>query len=230
MPRRREQVLQHDRMVAARSVTTSSGVTFVVAMGPFEEPLGRGDVTPRGDDHVNDLAERRLLFDLNDFDETLPGPFEYDVKHMAASFTIAGRNNGFTKTDINAATLASVAAYRQAMAGFAAMGTMDIWYAHLDEDELLKGIRGAAAEAQKSKKGAKAAKRAEKAVAKAHTRHNLQALSKLGELVDGRYRIVSQPPIVVPARELEATYGLSPRQDRPPDPGTVPRLPGHSPG
>jgi uncharacterized protein (DUF2252 family) len=98
------------------------------------------------------------------------------------------------------------------MASFAAMGTMAIWYAHLDEDELLSGIRSAA-KASKSKKGAKAAKRAEKTgqktIAKARTRDSLQALSKLGELVAGRYRIVSQPPIVVPARELEATYGLS---------------------
>ena len=94
------------------------------------------------------------------------------------------------------------------------MGTMDIWYAHLDEDDLMSGVQSAAAEAKKAtKKAAKAAKRAEKtaqkSAAKAHTRDSLQALSKLGELVDGQYRIVSQPPIVVPARDLEATYGLS---------------------
>jgi uncharacterized protein (DUF2252 family) len=172
-----------------------------------------------GDAHLSNFGmfaspERRLLFDLNDFDETLPGPFEYDVKRLAASFTIAARNNGLTKADMRAATLASVAAYREAMASFAAMGTLDIWYAHLAEDELLKGVQSAAAKASKaSKKAAKVAKRAEKgarkSAAKAHTRDSLQALSKLGELVDGRYRIVSQPPIVVPARELEATYGVS---------------------
>jgi uncharacterized protein (DUF2252 family) len=170
-----------------------------------------------GDAHLSNFGvfaspERRLLFDLNDFDETLPGPFEYDVKRMAASFTIAARHNGFTKADTRAATLASVQAYREAMATFAAMGTMAIWYAHLDEDELQKGIRSAA-KAATSKKGAKAARRAEKTgqktIAKARTRDSLQALSKLGEVVDGRYRIVSQPPIVVPMRDLEATYGLS---------------------
>jgi uncharacterized protein (DUF2252 family) len=157
--------------------------------------------------------ERRLLFDLNDFDETLPGPFEWDVKRMAASFTIAARNNGFAKADMRAATLASVRAYRKAMASFAEMGTMEIWYAHLDEDELLDAMRSAAAKASKSKKTAKAAKRAEKTgqkvTGKARTRDSLQALSKLGEVVDGRYRIVSQPPIVVPARDLAATYGFS---------------------
>jgi uncharacterized protein (DUF2252 family) len=110
-------------------------------------------------------------------------------------------------------TQASVRAYREAMASFATMGTMAIWYAHLDEDELLAAVRSAAAEASKSKKTAKAAKGAEQRVqkltGKARTRDSLQALSKLGEVVDGRYRIVSQPPIVVPARELAATYGLS---------------------
>ncbi len=75
--------------------------------------------------------ERRLPFDLNDFDETLPGPFEYDVKRMAAIFMIAGRSNGFSKADAWAAALASVTAYREAMAGFAQIGTMNIWYAHL---------------------------------------------------------------------------------------------------
>jgi len=169
--------------------------------------------------------ERRLLFDLNDFDETLPGPFEYDVKRMAASFTIAARNNAFSKADTAAATLASATAYREAMATFAQMPTMDIWYAHLDEDELMAAIRGAVAQTQKEDKGkgkkakkareeeklAKiAARRAEKSREKAHTRDSLQALSKLGEVVDGQYRIVSQPPVVVPARDLAATYGLSP--------------------
>jgi uncharacterized protein (DUF2252 family) len=134
------------------------------------------------------------------------------VKRMAASFTIAARHNGFTKADTRAVTLASVRAYREAMASFAAMGTMAIWYAHLDEDELLSAVRRAA-KTSKSKKEAKAAKRAQKtakkSLEKAHTRDSLQALSKLGEVVDGRYRIVSQPPIVVPMRDLEATYGFS---------------------
>ena len=163
--------------------------------------------------------ERQLLFDLNDFDETLPGPFEYDVKRMAASFTIAARNNGFTTADARAATLASVSAYREAMAEFAQMRTMDIWYAHLSEDELMSAVRGTVGRdregepREKAKQEAKAAEEgpeaAEKTGAKAHTRDSLQALSKLAELVDGRYRIVSQPPVVVPLRDLAATYRLS---------------------
>ena len=96
------------------------------------------------------------MFDVNDFDETLPGPFEYDVKRMAASFTIAARNNGFSKADARAATMASVAAYREAMAGFAQMGTMEVWYAHLDEDDILASVRGAVGAAEHHDKAARA--------------------------------------------------------------------------
>jgi uncharacterized protein (DUF2252 family) len=131
---------------------------------------------------------------------------------MAASFTIAGRNNGFATADTRAATRASVAAYREAMAGFAAMGTMEIWYAHLDEDQVPRVLDDAAADASRTRKGAKAAKQvaktARKEAAKARTRDSLQALSKLAELVSGQYRIVSRPPIIVPARDLEASYGI----------------------
>jgi len=208
--------VRHGRMLVS-PFTFYRGGAKIMAADLKDTPTAGLRVQLCGDAHLSNFGvfaspERRLLFDVNDFDETLPGPFEYDVKRMAASFTIAGRNNGFTKADTKAATLASVRAYREAMASFAKMGTMAIWYAHLDEEELLQGIRSAA-KAATSKIGGKAAKRAEKtaekAAAKAHTRDSLQALSKLGELVDGRYRIVSQPPIVVPARELAATYGLS---------------------
>ena len=210
--------VRHGRMVVS-PFTFYRGAAAIMAADLDGTPTAGLQVQLCGDAHLSNFGafgspERRLLFDLNDFDETLPGPFEYDVKRLAASFTIAGRNNGFTKADTRAATRASVAAYREAMAGFATMGTLDIWYAHLDEDQLLSGIQSATAEAKKtSKKTAKAAKQAgktaRKSAAKAHTRDSLQALSKLGERVDGQYRIVSQPPIVVPARELTATYGLS---------------------
>src|SRR5512132_3421840 len=209
--------VRHGRMMVS-PFTFYRGGAKIMAADLKDTPTAGLNVQLCGDAHLSNFGafaspERRLLFDLNDFDETLPGPFEYDVKRLAASFTIAARNNGFAKADARAATQASVAAYREAMAGFAQMGTLEVWYSHLNEDELLKGIRSAAAEASKTKKGAKVARQAEKSArrsaAKAHTRDSLQALSKLAELVDGQYRIVSQPPIVVPARELEATYGLS---------------------
>ena len=206
--------VRHGRMLVS-PFTFYRGTATIMAADLDGTPTAGLDVQLCGDAHLSNFGafaspERRLLFDLNDFDETLPGPFEYDVKRMAASFTIAARNNGFSKADTTAATRASVAAYREAMASFTAMGTLDIWYAHLDEDRFMGAVQTAAAKSSKgSKKAAKAAKRAQKTAAKAHTRDSLQALSKLGEVVDGQYRIVSQPPIVVPARDLEATYGVS---------------------
>ena len=220
--------VRHGRMMVS-PFTFYRGAAKVMAADLAGTPVAGLDAQLCGDAHLSNFGafaspERVLLFDVNDFDETLPGPFEYDVKRMAASFTIAGRNNGFSAADARAAALASVRAYREAMASFAQMGTMDIWYAHLDEDELRAGIRNVVAGAAKQEKRAAkqekadreeetaaktAEKRANKTLAKAHTRDSLQARSKLCEQVDGTYRIVSQPPIVVPARDLAATYGLS---------------------
>jgi uncharacterized protein (DUF2252 family) len=243
--------VRHGRMMVS-PFTFYRGAAKIMAADLAETPVA-GLVTQLcGDAHLSNFGafaspERRLLFDLNDFDETLPGPFEYDVKRMAASFTIAGRNNGFAKADTRAATMASVRAYREAMAEFALMHTMEVWYASLSEDEVLASIRAITTGAVKQDKAAKqqeaadkrgkvpkkqekqaakqekadrqrekdvklAAKRAEKTIAKARTRDSLQALSKLGELVDGQYRIVSQPPIIVPMRDLAATFGLSARE------------------
>ena len=132
--------VRHGRMMVS-PFTFYRGAAKIMAADLADTPVAGLDAQLCGDAHLSNFGlfaspERILMFDLNDFDETLPGPFEYDVKRMAASFTIAARNNGFSKADTRAATLASVTAYREAMASFAQMGTMDIWYAHLDEDEL----------------------------------------------------------------------------------------------
>jgi uncharacterized protein (DUF2252 family) len=237
--RTREQDLvpvRHGRMMVS-PFTFYRGAAKIMAVDLKDTPAADLRAQLCGDAHLSNFGmfaspERRLVFDLNDFDETLPGPFEYDVKRMAASFLIAGRNNGFAKADARAAAMASVAAYREAMADFARMPTMDIWYAHFDEDRFRTVIQDALAaetsaavkkeKAKAAKKGQKdlkqakvakeAARRAEKSLAKAHTRDSVQALSKLAELVDGQYRIVSQPPVIVPGRDLAATFGLSPDQ------------------
>jgi uncharacterized protein (DUF2252 family) len=235
--------VRHGRMMVS-PFTFYRGAAKIMAVDLKDTPAAGLRTQLCGDAHLSNFGmfaspERRLMFDLNDFDETLPGPFEYDVKRMAASFLIAGRNNGFAKADARAAAMASVAAYREAMADFARMPTMDIWYAHFDEDQFKTVIQDALAaetstavkkekaKAAKKAKVAKAAKkeqkdpqqakvakeaarRAEKNLAKAHTRDSLQALSKLAELADGQYRIVSQPPVIVPARDLAATFGMSP--------------------
>ena len=222
--------VRHGRMMVS-PFTFYRGAAKIMAADLKDTPVAGLEAQLCGDAHLSNFGlfaspERVLLFDVNDFDETLPGPFEWDVKRMAASFAIAGRNNGFASPDTHAATLASVTAYREAMAAFALMGTMEIWYAHLDEDELMSAIRNTVAGTRKQDKGGKkgkkdekqeklaklAEKRAAKIAAKAHTRDSLQALSKLAELVDGEYRIVSQPPIVVPSRDLASAYGLSPDQ------------------
>jgi uncharacterized protein (DUF2252 family) len=190
------------------------GAARIMAEDLKDTPAAGLNVQLCGDAHLSNFGvfgspERRLVFDLNDFDETLPGPFEWDVKRMAVSFVVAARDNGFTPADGREAAKASVTAYREAMAGFAGQGTMDIWYASLDEDRIMAAVRGASKATAKAKltgERAKMAKLAEKrvgeAAAKAHTRDSLQALSKLGELSDGRYRIVNQPPVVIPVRDL----------------------------
>jgi uncharacterized protein (DUF2252 family) len=217
--------VRHGRMMVS-PFTFYRGAARIMAADLAGTPVCGLGAQLCGDAHLSNFGvfaspERRLLFDLNDFDETLPGPFEYDVKRMAASFVVAGRNNGFARADARAAALVSVTAYREAMAGFAQMPTMGIWYAHMPEDQLVKFVQEAVAEVAKEEKKARKAKkdkaqrdgreekaarevarRAQKNLAKAHTRDSVQALSKLAEVIDGQYRIVSQPPVIVPSRDL----------------------------
>ncbi len=155
--------VRHGRMMVS-PFTFYRGAAKIMAADLKDTPVAGLDAQLCGDAHLSNFGlfaspERVLLFDVNDFDETLPGPFEWDVKRMSASFAIAGRNNGFAKADTRAATLASVRAYREAMASFARMGTMDIWYAHLDEDELMSAIHAAVAGTAKEAKGAKKGKK-----------------------------------------------------------------------
>ena len=216
--------VRHGRMMVS-PFTFYRGAAKIMAADLAGMPVAGLGAQLCGDAHLLNFGayaspERTLVFDLNDFDETLPGPFEWDVRRMAASFTIAGRDNGYSGADTRAVTLASVAAYREAMAGFAGMRTLDIWYANLPEDELMAAVRGTVADMARTAKGKqgkkkaktaeKTAERGEKMARKARTRDSVQALSRLGELVDGEYRIVSQPPVIVPARDLAATFGISP--------------------
>jgi uncharacterized protein (DUF2252 family) len=201
--------VRHGRM-SVSPFTFFRGGAAIMAADLEASPSAGLDAQLCGDAHLSNFGgfaspERRLLFDLNDFDETLPGPFEYDVKRLAASFTIAARNNAFAKSDVKAVTVASLAAYRKAMADFAGMRTLDVWYSRLDEDEVVAGAKARA----KTKADAKALQRSRKGLDKAHSRDSLQALSKLAERVDGTYRIVSNPPLVVPLRDLERTYDIS---------------------
>jgi uncharacterized protein (DUF2252 family) len=199
--------VRHGRMMVS-PFTFYRGAAKIMAADLKDTPRAGLNVQLCGDAHLLNFGgyaspERTLVFDVNDFDETLPGPFEYDVKRLAASFTIAGRNNGFTKADTRAAIVASVAAYRSAMADFAEMPTMAVWYARISEQDVLTAVERAARTMRAADR--KTAKNIEKSTkrgaAKAQTRDSLHALSKLGEYVDGEYRIVNQPPLVVPVRD-----------------------------
>jgi uncharacterized protein (DUF2252 family) len=207
--------VRHGRMMVS-PFTFYRGAAKIMAADLKDTPRAGLDVQLCGDAHLSNFGafaspERTLLFDLNDFDETLPGPFEYDVKRMAASFTIAARNNGFSKDDARTATLASATAYREAMAQFAEMRTMDIWYARVAAQDLVDavGSKASALKGADRKRAKTVHKAATKNTLKATSRDSLQALSKLAEHVDGQYRIVSQPPFVVPMRDMSATTGYS---------------------
>jgi uncharacterized protein (DUF2252 family) len=215
--------VRHGRMMVS-PFTFYRGAAAVMAEDLKGTPVAGLPAQLCGDAHLTNFGvfgspERRLVFDVNDFDETLPGPFEYDVKRMVASFVIAARDNGFSAADAKAAAGMATDAYRTAMATFAELGTMDVWYASLDEDTIREAVRSVLGDISKAGKTAKsgkkkgktrerekmakqAAKRADKAAGKAHTRDSMQALSKLGEMVNGRYRIISQPPVLIPLREL----------------------------
>jgi uncharacterized protein (DUF2252 family) len=152
-----------------------------------------------GDAHLSNFGvfaspERRLVFDLNDFDETLPGPFEWDVKRLVASMVVAGRGSGFTAKKRRRVALATAAAYRTAMREFAAMSILNVWYAHFDVDDALAQI--------KSDLPKKAVRQTKTQITKARTRDSTQALAKLTTVKDGRRRIISDPPLIVPIEEL----------------------------
>jgi uncharacterized protein (DUF2252 family) len=217
---RRDQDLvpvRHGRMMVS-PFTFYRGAARVMAYDLASTPRSGLTVQLCGDAHLLNFGvyaspERQVLFGLNDFDETLPGPFEYDVKRLAASFVLAARSNGFAKADQRLCTLEAVRAYRFSMAEFAQTRTLDIWYAKLSEGDLLAAVRKARKDQKTAAGKAMAAAEAERAmknIERAHTRDSLQAFGKLAEYVDGQYRIVSRPPVVVPSRELYEAYGLDP--------------------
>jgi uncharacterized protein (DUF2252 family) len=159
-----------------------------------------------GDAHLSNFGgfaspSRELVFDINDFDETLPGPFEWDVKRLAASFEIAGRDRGFDDGVRRATVLTVVRAYRESMQAFAAMTNLGVWYSRLDLSEMLANLRKLNAKKQ--------AKAMELGVAKARTKDSMKAFAKLTHEVDGERRIISDPPLIVPIAELAESMGLA---------------------
>jgi uncharacterized protein (DUF2252 family) len=162
-----------------------------------------------GDAHLSNFGvfqapDRRLVFDINDFDETLPGPFEWDVKRLAASVAIGARDRGFKGSESEAAVLSAVGTYRAAMAEFATMGDLDVWYARLDVDAAVSQWQQEARKAER--------RRLEKNLEKARNKGSLRALDKLTETVDGHIRIADRPPLLVPIDKLAEREGRDPAE------------------
>ena len=190
--------IRYERM-AESPFTFYRGSALVMANDLSATPNTGINVQACGDAHVSNFGlfqspERRLVFDINDFDETLRGPWEWDVKRLAASIEICARQRKFTAEQRRSAVLATAYAYRNAMNNFAEMGTLEVWYAHADVESLSANI------AQQISKEAR--KNATKAISKARRKNSSRAISKLTEFEDGKLRIISQPPLIVPMRDL----------------------------
>jgi uncharacterized protein (DUF2252 family) len=192
--------IRHGRMLVS-PFTFYRGAALPMAADLCTTPTSGLRVQLCGDAHLSNFGafaspSRRLVFDVNDFDETLPGPFEWDVKRLAASLAVAGRDNGFSKKDRRQIVLAAAEGYRTAMRTFAGQHFMDVWYAHLDVDDAIAEFR--------SQMKASRVKATEKLVAKAHTQDSMRALGKLTTEAGGQRRIISQPPLIEPVEEVFA--------------------------
>jgi uncharacterized protein (DUF2252 family) len=188
--------IRYGRMLAS-PFAFFRGAALIMASDLAATPRSGLQVQLCGDAHLSNFGlfaspERSLVFDINDFDETLPGPWEWDVKRLAASVAVAGRENGYRARQRERAVLAGVAAYRTHMRELAAMRELDVWYSQLvAEDVQLRDHVDRKRERQ-----------VRRTLAKARTRDHLQAHAKLTRLVDGQRRLVSDPPLIVPIGEL----------------------------
>ena len=192
--------IRYGRMLVS-PFTFYRGAAAIMAHDLASTPRAGLNVQLCGDAHLSNFGgfaapDRTLVFDVNDFDETLPGPFEWDVKRLAASFEIAGRDRDFSDAERRRAVLSGLRAYRKAMRSFAKMNELDVWYSRLDAEAIAAQLR-----AEMSTKRAKAA---QKDIAKARSKDSMKAFTKLTRIVDGKPQIVSDPPLIVPVHELVA--------------------------
>jgi uncharacterized protein (DUF2252 family) len=190
--------IRYGRMLVS-PFTFYRGAALVMAADLAGTP--RSGITTQvcGDAHLMNFGvfaspERRMVFDVNDFDETFPGPWEWDVKRLAASFAIAGRDRGFSTKDRANVLMTLVGRYRTSMHEFAAMTNLDMWYSHLDVETAVGELR--------TEVDAAVRKRTEANLAKFRTRDSMQAFDKLTHVVDGQRRIISDPPLIEPVDEV----------------------------
>jgi uncharacterized protein (DUF2252 family) len=192
--------LRHSRMLVS-PFTFYRGAAAIMAADLAATPASGLDAQLCGDAHLSNFGvfaspERQLVFDLNDFDETYVGPWEWDVKRLAASLVVAGRENGFSTKQTRKVVTATLRRYRDAVRGFAELGNLALWYSRVDAAAAL-GLFG-------SDVDPKLRRRVDKAVTKARGRDHLRALDKLTAVVDGQRRIVADPPLIVPVAQLAA--------------------------
>jgi len=190
--------IRYGRMLVS-PFTFYRGGALIMASDLAATPRSGLQVQCCGDAHLSNFGvfaspERQLVFDLNDFDETLPGPWEWDVKRLAVSMLIAARDNDFAAKDQDKIVLDTLESYRTAMAGFAGMNNLDVWYAHLEIEKVLKEFG--------SQLKPRGVKKTEKLITKARTKDSMAAFSKLTRIVDGEARIVAEPPLIVPIEDL----------------------------
>jgi uncharacterized protein (DUF2252 family) len=190
--------IRYGRMLAS-PFAFFRGAASVMASDLADVPRTGLQVQLCGDAHLSNFGiyaapDRRLVFDVNDFDETLPGPFEWDLKRLVASFAVAGRDRGFDAKQRQTINRAVTSAYRRAMKTFAGMDTLALWYARIEVDQIVELFRSQAGKRQR--------KQANRDIGKARTKDSLAAFAKLTHLVDGEPRIVSNPPLIVPVEEL----------------------------
>jgi uncharacterized protein (DUF2252 family) len=190
--------IRYGRMLVS-PFTFYRGAAYLMASDLSNMPRTGLHVRLCGDAHLSNFGafaapDRRLVFSINDFDETHSGPFEWDVKRLVASFAVAGRDRGFDDKQREAVNLAVGESYREAMAGYAGMGNLGLWYARVDIEELLADFQRQVTTKER--------KRAEKNVAKTRTKDSMKAFAKLTEIVDGEPRIVGDPPVVTPIEDI----------------------------
>ncbi len=190
--------LRYGRMLVS-PFTFYRGAAAVMAADLAATPRSGFDVQLCGDAHLSNFGayaspDRELVFDVNDFDETLPGPWEWDVMRLAASFSVAGRERGFKRRERLAIVAAMSTEYRGAMRRMAELGNLEVWYTKIDVEAIARGWESAA--------GEKEAATFRRNLEKTRAKDRMRALSKLTREVDGELRIVSEPPLIVPIDEL----------------------------
>jgi uncharacterized protein (DUF2252 family) len=190
--------IRHGRMLVS-AFTYFRGAALAMASDLSTTPTSGLRVQLCGDAHLSNFGlfgtpERRMVFDINDFDETASGPWEWDLKRLAASLEIAARDNGFTAAEANRIVRDCAAAYRVSMLQFAASANLEVFYASFDADRALAEYDAAVDRT--------ALRRAQHEIAKARTRDSMQAFEKMTHLEDGEPRITAHPPLVVPARDI----------------------------